>query len=496
MKVRQPQATITLYKPRPRSALGGGYTASARFQSVTQVDLTSYLADAGLRTTKSVRDPNGGSFQIVFDDKPLRIGSSNFGDSVYGLIEPMDFIEIRAAGQKTGNTLPLLMRGFVGSVTSTEDIDSGSPQRQIVVTGYDVARVLQILRVRFGALGMTADQSAALSAEFGIPFGAPALAAFEALTQFTGSQPQFSTPAQFLQSVVTNLVVPYLQKLFSGTAALAGLATIAAACDIVDGMVPPLSGAQAFDGRSVYEVLASTLDVGAFNELFVDDGDAAGLTLVARPAPWLDANNATISGGAVAEMQIDTSDLVRITQTRSDAGVSNYYWVQRSADLLNDAQIRLAGAAGDSSTFLVTDEENSSPTTFGWRLMEVSTALTNPGAAIQAPTAAGVGPRRVSDSEWLTARRLLLKSYNRDNLVFESGTMLLKGNPAIRTGMYLLLQRGLDVNWYYAVSVSHEFGQGRGYLTTVQFERGTGWLSRASSSGMPWYEWRDEGGIN
>lgn len=496
MKVRQPKVSIWLYKPRDRQNLGGTYSASQRFRNVRQVDITSHLSDdSGFRTTRSLRDPNGGNFQIVFIDKPL-IAGANFGDSLYGLLEPGDFIEIRATGLSQDSTYPLLMRGFVTSVVSSESIESGTPQRQIMVYGYDVQRVLQLLRVRYRAAGLTEEESAEITAEFGIPFGNVPLAAFQSYTDFTGSEPNATPPAQFVQGVVDKLVTPYLAKVFGGTPALAALTSATADCSIDAGFVPPLMGSSAFDGRSVYEVLAEVLDVGPFSELFLED-QGTGLVVKARPIPWVDTSGALIGPGPAAdEYAVSAGSLITSTVSRSDAGVANYFWVQRRVDLINDAQRRIQGASGPSSDSYLLRTENANPTAFGWRFMEAQTALTNSSAAITAPTADQVAQRGLSEEDWLTQRRQLLMALNQDNLVFESGTLKLKGDPQIKIGTYLMLTRGLAVVRLYVTAVTHDFSMATGYVTTVTFERGTGWLARASSNGMPWYEWRDESGVN
>ncbi len=490
MKVRQPQASIWLYKPRSRQALGGSYTAADRFRAVQQIDITKFLSDSGFRTTCGLGDPNGGNFQIVFDDKPV----PNFGDSLYGLIEPMDFIEIRGTGLAQSQQLPILLRGFVGNVGEDYDIDGGSPARRVVVSGYGIGRALQLLRIRYSAAGVSVDEANQLTQQYGIPFGEPSLAAFGPLTQWTGSAGTLLQPAQFVDGVVQQVINPYLAKLFGDTPALSALTSTSSECSITNGVVPPLQGTGAFDGRSVYEVLADVLDVGPFNELYLDDRDS-NIVLVSRQLPWLDTSGSPIGGAKTAdELSISLDDLIGGSATRDDTGVANYFWVQRPGDLITDNQRRLAGATGDSGTYLL-QEENSNPTAFGWRFMEVPTHMTNDAAAIMSPTADGNQPRTQSEVEWLTARRQLLIDLNRDNVVFERGSLKLRGNENVRRGMYLLLTRGSTVVRVYVTSVSHQFGQAGGFITQVQYVRGTGWLERASSPGLPWYSWRDERGV-
>src|SRR5690606_24491499 len=68
---------------------------SERFKGIDQkIDLTPYLSESsGIRTSKSVREAAGG-FAITLADKPYI--DENALETMYGIIESMDFIEIRA----------------------------------------------------------------------------------------------------------------------------------------------------------------------------------------------------------------------------------------------------------------------------------------------------------------------------------------------------------------------------------------------------------------
>lgn len=182
-----------------------------------------------------------------------------------------------------------------------------------------------------------------------------------------------------------------------------------------------------FDGRSVYEVLSTVLDVGAFNELYVDDQDTNGLVLTARPAAWRNLAGLYIGGADATTVNLGSASLISESATRSDNGVANYFWVTRRADLVNEATRRLPGSVGPQESFLLTEEENSAPTAFGWRFMEQQTMLTNPDAAVQSPKGKGVQQRSVSEEAWYTERRRLLMEINRDNVVLESGSWRLRG---------------------------------------------------------------------
>jgi hypothetical protein len=85
---------------------------------------------------------------------------------------------------------------------------------------------------------------------------------------------------------------------------------------------------------------------------------------------------------------------------------------------------------------------------------------------------------KTSLGNWITQRRIDLIAQNRDNIVFESGSMRLKGNESIKAGTYIQYQPGNVPGMYYVVAVEHDYTPFGSYFTTVQFERGTGFIGR------------------
>src|SRR5690606_5047312 len=114
-----------------------------------------YLGDQGsVRVVKSVREPAGG-FTVTFPDQHDQEG----GDTVYGLVEPMDLIEIRMAADAfkhprpsrdsvAPRTYPIMMRGFVSSVSRVQSMGGdGKPQRAVTISGQDYGKIWQIVQV-------------------------------------------------------------------------------------------------------------------------------------------------------------------------------------------------------------------------------------------------------------------------------------------------------------------------------------------------------------
>jgi len=88
--------------------------------------------------------------------------------------------------------------------------------------------------------------------------------------------------------------------------------------------------------------------------------------------------------------------------------------------------------------------------------------------------------KMVMDStEYLKIKRQALIALNKDNVVFEDGSLMLRGHEQIRGGRYLHLTRGRFVADYYLTSVTHQYIPFQRYVTNAEFIRGTGFLVRS-----------------
>lgn len=149
VKVRHPEIEVILRKNVGRTTFDGATPVSERFSGQRRtIDLTPYLGDQGsVRVTKSVREP-AGAFSIAFADRIHQ----DAADSVYGLVEPMDVVEIRMAGDSHEYTesvgAPVVMRGLVSQVQRTEGMGGdGKPMRTVTISGQDYGKIWQILQV-------------------------------------------------------------------------------------------------------------------------------------------------------------------------------------------------------------------------------------------------------------------------------------------------------------------------------------------------------------
>ncbi len=485
MKAYQPQVKVTLVKTRRRESLGtavGGQDLLpdlTRLGQFTELDLTPFLMDGGgLRTSKSVRDA-AGSFSLTLNERPAR------GESLYGLIEPMDLIEIRFARAPVAKDtkLPLVMRGLVSVVSRSETMEGGQPQRAVQVAGQDFGKILQMLRIYYLP---------------GSVVGEVWLDQFKFFRQYNLDAVPKPAP-QFLQEVVERVINPYLQSVVAITQgqglSVAVPKTFKPEASIV-GIVSPI-GIATFQGGSSYDLLTRFLDVGPFNELYVEDREDE-VAVVCRPVPFRDlAGDFIDTNGAAETVAVDDDDLMQLAVSRSDAGVANYYWCGNGSwELISNGTLQLLTMTGDPKSYLLFDYINSDKTLYGVRKMEVNSQLGDPlGLYGFGPPAVGVARDRSTRARWLDNRRRVLALSNRDNVVLESGQMRLMGNEALRAGQYVELKRGAMTSLQYAVQVQHEFLPAVGFFTTVDFERGTGFVERQVRVGKPWFDERNERGV-
>ena len=140
-KLELPEFKVTLYKTMRRRMVTGSdkrsIPASERFSGSKRVlDITPFIGDGGVvETSKSVRQP-AGRWSVGLVDRM----ESSAMDSLYGLIEPMDVIEIRMRHRSdpasAGAEMPIVMRGFVQDVRRSFSMGpDGRPQRQVTISG-------------------------------------------------------------------------------------------------------------------------------------------------------------------------------------------------------------------------------------------------------------------------------------------------------------------------------------------------------------------------
>lgn len=470
IRTYHPQASVVLTKIVARDKKG-----SKRFQGFdNRIELTKFLGEyGGIKTVKSVHD-GAGVFTITCTDEKSLDGR----DSLYGLVEPMDHVEIRMSHEPhkhAGGDLPIIMRGFVSEVRRTETMGGdGKPVRAVVIAGQDYTKLLMQLQI-FYEKSFLLKQKLLTSFRLFVNSGVR----FDALRS-----------NDFITEVVTKIVDPYMAKLVAVNENAAGFkAKLNLELSVSTGTVAPF-GINPYEG-TIWNFLRTWGDM-PWNELFIQSREK-GEYLVYRPVPYKDLNRNLIQTDAKdpGTVEITDRDVVTMELSRGDRNVANYYWVTSTrADMASHESLRIFAvqAQGSIQDFFLSDYPNADPVLYGNRKMEVPTQQGHSNDRSRLGDGLPEAGHKVAMkllAVWAGDRRRLLAALNRDNVVYEQGSMTLRGNETIRAGMYLALERGALTAEYYVNTVAHDFKPFRSYMTTVTVNRGTGFLERIAS-GSPY----------
>lgn len=484
IQVLGPQFKVTLFKTVKRNTIDDSETVSVRFGATTAtIDLTPFLSDLStITTSKSVREPAGG-WAITVSDQPYSVASGT--DSLYGVVEPMDMVEIRFQHQG-GSTIgpPVVMRGFVSTVDRSEEMgQDGAPIRTITITGQDYGKIWQMLQIFYGP---------------GYVIGQDILSAFSMYERFGNGFKIGQSGADFLNESFDKILNPYLTEIVKGNSN--NPATITVVAQQKHG-VTSLSGTQNQEG-TLYDIFTRFLDVGPWNELFLTE-DNSKVYCIYRPNPSLDLKAKPIDADTVAPVKFDPSnidvtklvyhdvpaaDIASIRVSRSDANIANYYWVRAPRyELASDIYLRQSAITVGDKTVDLTGYINTKGALYGIRKMEVGTEM---GADDVSNTSTGLPAdqqtaRDTSTMNWITSRRESLVKQNKDNVLLERGVIVIKGNENIRPGNFVRVVRGTFTALYYVCQVDHQFSPFNRFVTVLIVERGMGFVERMRSSGGP-----------
>ena len=467
VKVYTPTVRLTLRKNIGRKTVGADIAASERFQGAErEIDLTPYLGvDGSVTVTKSVRQ-SAGAFSVVLTDRM----EPEQQESLYGLIEPLDVLEIRMARDASlyDDGPPIMMRGIVAEVARDRAMTEAGPRRAVIVSGNDYGRVLELMRIIY---------------QYGAVLGQELLSAYRLAINYGVDLKADEPIGDFFRRIVDLMINPFVEKMAG--AATGGSPDIASplaklATDItVTGGIVAAFGAQEWPGGTVGDLLRYFGDVGAWNELYVEDRKD-GPTLVFRPAPFRNLKGEFIQGAAEAVV-VREAEITSERVSRTDSDVVNFVWVDAPRfNLLSASTMQNAALAGQLQPApFVTDYANNSPELYGVRPLEVQTQQ---GDRIDGQSAPVIAQGYVSGLALLNEKRRVLIEANRDNVVLETGSLQMRGDEHVKAGVYLSIQRGADgsgpVTEAYAHSVTHQFVWGRAYTTSVEYDRGTGFVSR------------------
>ncbi|SDY39388.1 hypothetical protein [Nitrosomonas sp. Nm58] len=472
-----PQLKVVLHKTVGRGTVDGNEAVSTRFSnSDTQIDLSPVLGDgSSVLTSKSVRDPAGGFTVTLIDRQYEKMGSF---ESLYGLIEPMDVIEIRMKHEHDDTTkIPIVMRGFISEIRRTESMGAdGKPQRNVVLVGQDYGKIWQMLQILFLP---------------GYVIGQNLITNFKLFERYKmGFETNYPSD-KFIRDVFEKIINPYLKGLMpegSSNPAEFKLDRI-----VDDGSRTSISGTQNQEG-TLYNLMRMYTDVGIWNELFIQD-EEDGVHVVFRPTPALKVDGKTkiqerAPDPEIIDVPIDR--IINMTVSRSDADIANFYWVRSPRfDLNSDLyrQLFAVHASSDKDTVLLTNHPNTNEGLYGLRAMYGETQTGPNDAYTSGLKEAEEDKRRDKVVDWVKHRRVAMVEQNKDNVVLERGSLRMFGNERIRAGMYINLKRGAFNALYYVTQVDHSFVPYNGFVSTLTLERGLGFVERVkmeSGKQSPW----------
>jgi len=469
MRVYAPSIKVRLIKSSARTELAPGVPVAKRFADLTEINLTPFLGESGtVTTTKGVRNPSG-TFSITFADQ----AHPRLLDTVYALIEPMDMVEIRF-GNKPGehNNPPVVMRGLVSSIMRNEIMTGEKPIRTITVGGKDFGMILEINMLYYINNSIVGDNF---------------LTEFQFFQKYKSFGEPRNLPANdFVKLVASSIIGKYLERFnqFNNGRKLSAKTVSKWVADTsISGVVSPWSIAQ-HDNVSLYSMLHDVLDIGPFNEMYVEDRPDS-IALVVRKNPYMDIAGTPVQGVKPVNVNVDSLDMVALNVTRTDAGVANFFWVVSNAwTMMLNEQAKSASSVGAASTFIKFNYLNSEAGRFGIRKMEVQTNLL---PADGFTTSDSQSSTQIDNSvgavdAWISDRRRILSEQNKDNSVFEHGSIRLRGNTDIKAGVQITLTRGKAVTaTYYVSEVTHEFSALKSFITTATLERGTSYKAHLQS---------------
>lgn len=491
----KPQITVRLFKTISRSTIDGQKAVSTRYSGRQGadgfIDLTPFLGDnSRVSVTKSVREP-AGAFSISFADMAQLEGMINPAlESIYGLIEPMDMIEIRmwsgVGSWPKGKPYPIKMRGFVTKISRAQSMSpDGKPQRNVLISGQDYGKIWQTYQLLY------------LQAYDG---AAPYLTAFNLFEKFGVEAKGVMKAADFVRQMVDLVLNKYLSGVVPERSRMPRKILTDKYITVKRGSIN--NSFQSREG-SLYDVVKDYADVGIWNELFLQDLED-GVHVVYRAVPAMHISKPSngrslIQDDAVEPQYGDIPDgwISQINVERSDETVANFYWVNNSRyDLIDDIYRKLFAISGDKVT--ANNYPNASPEFYGVRPMYAETKQ----AGDNVKSGTGGNPQQPHDARsaeveaWIDYRRRMMLEINKDNVVLERGSMTVKGGPmrrngteALKAGDYIKVMMGATEFTAYVTQITDDFMPNRIYTTNITFERSLGFVERAAKEGgrqSPW----------
>jgi hypothetical protein len=455
-----PKIKVTLRKVPRRK--GADRVSHLNASVIPEIDLTPFLGEQGGVTTHRGLNQPSGTFSIALADK---VDPASM-DTLYGSIEPMDMVEIRMARESKWAVLPIVMRGFVSHVERVETIgQDGRPMRSIHVTGHDFGKLLQIMQISYQReyiYGNFLLTSFPMFERFGVWYK--------------------GTAKEFVETTIGKFIKEFLGDMYL-FGALKDELTLKVDASVIGARVGPY-GIPNYEG-DIWQLLTNWTDLG-WNELFIEDRPDAAY-LVYRPVPYYDLAGQLImaDSGAEAPEEIDVmaDEVESLNVSRADTVVANFFQVNAPmAEVVNQEWIGVQ--ATQNGLTLVHDNRNCLPEIYGLKKMTMRTnqAADDGSTAAMICTGSQKEDQARSAGYWYRKRLDEMKRLNQDNVAYEEGSLSMRGNHAIKPGMYIRLKRGTLASRYYVSHVTQQFTPFQAFKTTLQLTRGEGYIDRINAN--------------
>ena len=444
--VNAPALSVKLFKTNLRAA-------NDTFDVEIELNLTE---GSTVTTHKAINSPNGGF--------TIRTGANlinGLSDSAYGIVEPMDVIEIRMS--RNGPPM-MIMRGVVTDVSMDETMGSdGKPSRSVTITGGDYGAFFRMYQIMF-LKGTSVDDWLRGAGQFMLDkFGIPYVEL---------------TAGAFVIYLINGVINPFIAGL--SNKALKPIQVDASCSDNSDKVFP--QGFNANPDGTIWHMLQREGNLGPFYEAIFDDNEDDSTLIYRKPAfKKLNANGGDeyiFETSSTDTLTIEPNEITAVNCSRSENNVANFFYVRAPrGNFLTAQESVLNSIVGDGSRLHAFDHTNCDKTVYGLRPMTVDTQHGH--FYVRGEAATMCTKEDLSQADYISQQIEYLKASNIDNVVFESGSIRCNGHPDYRPGRYFEIAWGNGcVSTGYIVSVTHTFETYRGYTCTLQYTRGTGFANR------------------
>ncbi len=459
-----PKISVILNKVQRRD--GAARVSYLNGMAIPPIDLTPYLGEqGGVTTTRGIKQA-AGTFHVTLT---YAMDSKSF-DSMYASIEPMDAIEIRMSRSQEGAQPSIVMRGFVSHVERVEVMgQDGRPSRAVHVSGHDFGKILQIAQVNY--------QKDYIYGQY-----------------LLGSLPMYDAYGLYVMGPAKQFVeqvVGYLQDFLMTMFVSGGLSSdlrLSADATVEGALVGPY-GIPAYDGN-IWQLLTNWTDIG-WNELFIEDREDSAY-VVYRPAPYYNLAGTLILAdqGAKAPkvIKVMADEVESLSLSRSDQDTANFFQVEAPMSEYNSLDA-VKNEAILNGWVVDTKHRNNMPEIYGLKKMTWRTGQCLDDGTPRKKDALVEEKRAIStsDGNWYLTRVRQLGDMNRDNSVYEEGSLSMRGNEAILPGNYIRLVRSDPTgSRYYVTHVTQQFTPFQAFKTTLQLSRGEGYIDRLNAHSSPY----------